>query len=326
MSDEIKECHWICNREHRVDILLSTYNGAKYLPELLESILMQTYQGWRLLIRDDGSTDGTTGIVNDFCKQYSEKVLYLQDEENTLGPSQSFSRLMNSSDAKYILFCDQDDVWLNNKVELTLEKMLQLENEAPNQPLLLHTDLMVVNEKLHLLSNSFLKYQKLNPELSELHQILIQNVVTGCTLMINRPLKLRAHPIPNQAIMHDWWLALTASIFGRIYYINCPTILYRQHGRNSVGAKKYGIKLFMTKFRNASESIKRTLAQGKCLSKRFGGKLNEGQIKCIENYIYLPQKSRVARMRLLYKYGFKKHGFLRNLGFIITILLWKRSK
>ncbi|MCF6093264.1 glycosyltransferase family 2 protein [Microaerobacter geothermalis] len=302
-----------------VDILLSTYNGSKYLQKLMNSIINQTYQNWRLLIRDDGSTDGTINIIHNFVKQFPTKIIYIEDQYNNLGPSQSFSKLIEYSNANYIMFCDQDDIWLNNKIELILEKMLQLEKEFQNKPLLVHTDLTVVDKDLQVISNSFWKYQKLNPAYKNLNHLLIQNIATGCTMMMNKRLKELAHPIPDKAIMHDWWIALVASIYSGIYHINASTILYRQHGENNTGAKKYSLHYFLSRSGKANESMKRIIQQGEQLSIRYKDQLNKDQFKLVESFITLFHKNRFARLMDIFVYRFRKHGFLRNVGLIITV-------
>jgi glycosyltransferase involved in cell wall biosynthesis len=310
----------------QIDILLSTYNGSKYIQELILSITRQTYRNWKLFIRDDGSTDGTVNIIQQFVMQFPNKIIIIDDHNNNLGPSQSFSKMMEYSNANFIMFCDQDDIWLSNKVEVTIEKMLRLERAFPNKLLLVHTDLTVVDRDLQVISKSFWNYQKLNPSYKYLNNLLTQNVVTGCTMMINKRLKELAHPIPDKAIMHDWWIALVASIDSGIYHINTSPILYRQHGENDVGAKRYSLKYFIKRYGNATESIERITEQGKLLRINYKTQLNKDQSKLVESFIDLNYKNRFTRLIDLFIYRLRKHGFLRNVGFIITMLFDKQKK
>lgn len=314
------------NEDNQIDILLSTYNGNKYLQELLISIITQTYQNWQLIIRDDGSTDVTIDIIQRFAKKFPSKIIYIDDDYNNLGPSQSFSKLMQYSKANFIMFCDQDDIWLNNKIELTIEKMLLLEEESPITPLLVHTDLTVVDKDLQVISNSFLNYQKINPAYKNLNNLLLQNIATGCTMMINRQLKELAHPIPDQAIMHDWWIALVASIHSGVHHINASPILYRQHGENNIGAEKYSINYFLNRYGNVNESIKRIIKQGKYLSTRYRDQLNKDQCTLLESFINLIYKNRFTRLIEIFIYRFRKQGLLRNIGFIIIMFFLKQKK
>jgi glycosyltransferase involved in cell wall biosynthesis len=323
MNDKLESLQ---SENSRVNILLSTYNGEKYLKELMESIKNQTYQNWQLVIRDDGSTDRTIDFIQKFKNQFPNKIAYIDDQYINLGPSRSFSKLMEYSNANYIMFCDQDDIWLNNKIELTIEKMLLLEKQYPNKPLLVHTDLTVVDKDLQVISKSFWNYQRLNPSCQNLNRLLVQNVVTGCTLMINKPLMELAHPIPDKAIMHDWWIALVASIYFGIHYINVPTILYRQHDGNNIGAKRYSLNYFLTRYGKVNESIKRIIKQGEHLSTRYREQLNKDQFKILESFIHLHHKNRFTRVVDIFIYRFRKHGLLRNVGFIITMFLFNRKR
>ena len=156
-----------------------------------------------------------------------------------LGASLNFGQLLEYTNTEYIMFSDQDDVWLPNKIELTLNVMKAAEQIYPNKPVLVHTDLKVVDSELNIISDSMWSYQKLFPEIGDdLSKIMAQNVVTGCTMMINRKARDASIPIPAEAIMYDWWLALNTAEFGKIAYLSIPSILYRQHSGNKIGAKR----------------------------------------------------------------------------------------
>ena len=143
-----------------VQILLSTYNGERYLGALLDSILAQTYQDWNLLIRDDGSSDGTMSVIQDYISKDS-RITLLPSKEN-VGVISSFELLLKSSSAPYLLFCDQDDVWLPKKVDILYSCMLDEERNFPGKPLLVHSDLLVVDADLNIISNSFWEYSNIN--------------------------------------------------------------------------------------------------------------------------------------------------------------------
>ena len=223
-----------------IDILLATYNGQAYLREQIDSILAQSNQDWQLLIRDDGSNDNTVSIIKDYVAKYSDKILLIEDSENHLGASLNFSRLLENSTAEYIMFSDQDDVWLPRKVEATLNLMKATEKAYPNKPILVHTDLRVVDSRLKIIAKSLWKYQGIPPEIgNNANRVVLQNCATGCTIMINSKAKEISLPVPKEAIMHDWWLAINAAKHGKIVYIPKQLVLYRQHSNNAVGAKKF---------------------------------------------------------------------------------------
>jgi len=240
------------NHKQSIDILLATYNGQDYLREQIDYILAQSNQDWRLVIRDDGSVDNTLSIIKDCVARYPDKIVFIEDEGNHLGASLNFQRLLEHSVAEYIMFCDQDDVWLPRKVERTLNLMKATEEKYPNKPVLVHTDLRVVDSRLKTIARSTWRYQGTSPEIgNDADKVVLQNVATGCTIMINQKAKDVSMPIPKEAIMHDWWIVINVAKHGRIVYIPDQLVLYRQHANNAVGAKKLprmNLRLLLDKF------------------------------------------------------------------------------
>ncbi|MBU2575068.1 MAG: glycosyltransferase family 2 protein [Elusimicrobia bacterium] len=310
----------------KVEILLATYNTEKYIHALLESLLAQTFTDWRLLIHDDGSSDKTLEILREYRSNYPEKIFLLEDNIRLGGSLKNFSHLAEYSKSNYVMFCDQDDVWLPDKIALTFEGMMAAERAYGGKtPLLIHTDLRVVGDSLKTLGDSFWKYQNLNPEISRrFSRLLVQNVVTGCTVMVNRPLLELALPIPEGAVMHDWWLALVASAFGKIEYISSPTVLYRQHKYNSVGAKKWGIEYILAELllsfnKDSALNIRKTIQQAQEFQTRYSNNLDAGKRKILQTFTGVLSRNWLARRILLIKYGIIKSDVIRNLGFLTRI-------
>ena len=220
-----------------VDILMSVYNGEKFIEEQLLSLLNQSHENIKIIIRDDGSKDATKAIVLDYVARFPEKIKYF-NEENNLGSSKSFLRLLDFSEADYLMFCDQDDVWYPEKVEICLQKMKKMESCCERgKPVLIFSDLKVVDVHLNMLSESLWRTQKLDPSIS-LHwkKLLAQNVVTGCTMLLNKSIKKYIKPEINFKIHHDQLIAVLASKYGTVSWVDSPTILYRQHQANVLGA------------------------------------------------------------------------------------------
>ena len=251
-----------------ISICMATYNGEKFLREQLDSIISQSYQDWQLLIRDDGSDDNTISIVEEYASRLPAKMRLIKDDNNHLGASLNFGKLLEQTDTEYIMFSDQDDIWLPNKVELTLNAMKNAEKINPDKPILIHTDLKVIDSQLRTIANSLWNYQKLFPETGDnLNKIMAHNVVTGCTVMINDAAKAVSIPIPPEAIMYDWWLALNVCRNGKIVHLPIQPILYRQHTDNQIGAKKaqaINLTLFLKKLRQVRN---RLLTQYRMLKK-----------------------------------------------------------
>lgn len=307
-------------------ILLATHNGAAYLPFLLSSFEAQTCKAGKLIFRDDGSEDASLDILQAFRAAYPELVIIIEDKSGRLGPTGNFSNLLRHADSNYLLFCDQDDIWLPGKIEKTLAAMCAAEERyGPATPLLIHTDLCVVDSDLEPIAPSFWKYQNLNPQLgAELNRVMPQNVVTGCTMMINRPLAELAMPIPEDAIMHDWWLALVAALFGQVVYLDEATILYRQHGENNVGATRWGLKRILKQAQSSQEvraSMLRTMWQAQALLDRYRDKMSPEQVEIVDAYARLPLIDKAARIKNMIRYQFFKHGPIRNVGFLVNLLM-----
>lgn len=223
-----------------IDILIATFNGEAYIREQLNSILSQTFTDWRVIAHDDGSTDATVDIVKDFCSLYPDKFKLIEDGFVFGSAKENFSFLLENSSAEYIMFCDQDDVWLPSKIERTLNKMKELVKKSnENTPVVVHSDLMIVDVDLNVISESMFDFQRLPYKSGTLLEVLAKCSVTGCTMMINKAAKNVSLPIGYDAIMHDWWVvARSIQSGGKVEFIDVPLLLYRQHDNNSVGAQK----------------------------------------------------------------------------------------
>jgi len=225
----------------QVTIVLAAYNGQDYIHEQIKSLQQQTYTNWTLLVRDDSSSDRTVDIVQELANN-DDRITLLNDAQGWLGTTQNFGTLLKAAfdaGAPYVLFADQDDVWHPEKIARQMELILCAEDEdGRDVPQLVHSDLAVVDEDLRLIHDSFMGYEGLahSPH-QPLKTLLVQNFVTGCTALVNRALLELAVPIPTDAALHDWWLALCAATTGRIHYLPAATVRYRQHSKNCVGAR-----------------------------------------------------------------------------------------
>lgn len=303
------------DHEPLVQILLATYEGETFLSPLLESLLDQTYSKIQILIRDDCSKDNTKNILKDYQKKYPDQIKILDSFENK-GVVTNFSHLIESSNAHYVMCADQDDVWHANKVEVTLHSMLALEKQIGREkPILVHTDLMVVDEELKIIEDSFWQYQNLRPAHSNFPGLLVQNTVTGCAMMMNRALVEKVTPIPSEVAMHDWWIALVASCFGHIEPLDVATICYRQHAKNDTGAKKYGLASLLNK-KNMRVSDK-PIKQAGHFFLRFENELESKNRQILKGYLDSQKASFIKRKLYLFRHGMIKHGFLRQLKQLI---------
>lgn len=309
-----------------IAILFSTYNGANFLAQQLDSLFAQSHASFEVFVRDDGSQDDTLEILRN-CD-----VKLLPSTIN-LGSKDSFATLLNyaktDSGAEYFMFCDQDDVWFAEKIEKTLAKMRSMEKLYGDIPLLVHTDLEVVDEDLNTIASSMWKYEYILPEKNSINRLLIQNTVTGCTVMINRALAKKCLSIPDGAIMHDWWIALVASQFGRIGYLAEPTIKYRQHGHNSIGAKSFKvnpvrdflglIKSLIFRDRSYLSHLQVNVEQAKSFLSVFEDELDDKTKRLLNDFISLNEQSFWKRRLTLLKHKLLKQGWLRNIALFVRI-------
>ena len=220
-----------------IAILLSTYNGERYLTAQLDSLLAQSCRGWCLFIRDDGSKDATCAIIDTYTRRHPARIRRLDDRAGNLGSGRSFMALLAAVEADYYLFCDQDDVWLPEKVERLYRKMRQCEQAQGNRPLGVFSDLRVVDARLRTIDPSLWAYSGIDPRncRDPYRMILYGCPLFGCATLFNRAARERLLPYPGWKY-HDLWTALVLAGVGRLDYLPEPTILYRQHGANVTGA------------------------------------------------------------------------------------------
>lgn len=302
-----------------VAILMSTYNAEPFLKEQINSILGQTYTNWKLFIRDDGSSDSTSLIIEEFTKKDDRIFFVNKDSIKNVGVISSFFLLLSCVKADFYMFCDQDDVWLKSKVRLSLDRMNQ--QKKVDVPTLVHTDLKVVDQNLNIINESFMEKEKLNRK-SQLGNLVIQNNVTGCTVMINNSFRniVIDKGIPNEVIMHDWWMALVGNAIGETLFVDVPTMLYRQHNLNVVGSSST-IKKIMGGYgrKGIINSIIKASEQDKAFIDLYHENLSKKKLETINfaaNMIHYP---RVKRMRGLKTNNIFKSGFIRNLFFKILL-------
>ena len=223
-------------RQGEVIVLLSAYNGARYIARQIESIQAQSFRDWRLLVRDDLSADDTVEIVRRYSAA-DPRISLVDNATSNIGPSASFGRLLSrayEARAEYVFLSDQDDVWLEDKME---QQLSMLRTAGNSRPVLVHSDLVLVDENLQRLHASFSEFQRtFYDSVDPIGTLLIHNAVVGCTIAMNRPLLELALPLPA-GTLHDWWLAVCAAAGGTIQRTLEPTVLYRQHSSNVVGVE-----------------------------------------------------------------------------------------
>lgn len=300
----------------KVNILMSTYNGQQFLAEQIRSIQEQTFSDWTLLIRDDGSSDRTKDLLHDFARQDSRIRLIDVEEQKNLGVIKSFHRLVQYEKADYYFFSDQDDVWLPDKLEVSLQEARLYPTD---QPLLVYMDLTVVNQDLQVMTESMIRSQSHHAN-TQLVQELTENTVTGGVAMINHTLAELWSEIED-ILMHDWYLALLASALGKLVFIDKPGELYRQHADNVLGARtlskrfKKWIRPHIL-FKVYWDLIKNSQKQASFLLDK---PLSPSDRELVQAFVTIMDKPMLDRYQTLRKYGLKKNKPFHT--FVFTTLI-----
>ena len=318
-------------KEPKVGILMATYNGENFVADQIESILEQTYKNWILIIHDDGSNDKTIDIVKEYKNKYHKNMILIDDGIRCGGAKENFNHLLRIAhdryDFDYIMFSDQDDIWFPFKVKSTLDRMIDVEDKHANKPVCVYTDLMVVDEYLTIISNSFWDYHKIYPYHNTLNRLLTQNVVTGCTMMLNKIAAKLVYEIPHEAVVHDWWIALVVTAFGELSPMHEATLFYRQHRYNVVGAKKWDIhngimRLFSKdEWLRFKKNFKNSTMQAKALLDKYGYLMSKNQIMLVEHYLNLLQYNKPCRLYYAFRYQYFSGRIFRNISFSLFRIL-----
>ena len=252
----------------------------------------------------------------------------LIDDENIQGGSskKNFASILNWVNAhysfNYFMLSDQDDYWIPTKIEKSI-KCIKENEEKYSGPILVHTDLKVVNQNLEILGESFIKYRNLNPQVKDIAHLLVQNNITGCTMCWNSELNKLLDLSDDEIAMHDWWIALVATCFGHIEFIDEATILYRQHENNVVGATKVNSLGFIINRLLGNSHVKETLVmsmtQAEAFVRHYESQLIEEQKELITRFANINKKNKLFRIGEIFSYGYLKQGLVQIIGEVMFI-------
>ena len=322
------------NDQQTVEVLLATYNGERYLREQIDSILTQDYADLRVLARDDGSSDGTVSILNEYAERVPSRFRIMPQGSKSGSAKGNFLLLMQETSASYVCFSDQDDVWLPDKVSKTKQAVEALESQWGREiPLLAFTDLRVVDDHLRTLHESFWAYETIEPErIERLARLLSQNVVTGSTAMLNRRLVELSLRMPSEAFMHDQWVGLLASTMGKVGIVRTQTVLYRQHDQNVLGAKKRTKSLAellqrirLSDGRKVQWEVNQR--QARALLRVHNTELSSKDRDLLNAYLRCgTSPNRFIRVAIFVRYRFFRVGVIKNVATVIHLWKLKVSK
>ena len=305
----------------KIAVLLATYNGEKYIAEQLDSLLNQTNKNFVIYISDDCSNDNTIEIVKVYENNHPDRIKKLDNIERFGSAKENFLHLLLRVEADLYFFCDQDDVWLSDKIESLLLRYNQEENK--NQPISLYSDSIVVDSNLKTLYGSFVEYLGFYSTHDSWKFHLIHNDAAGCTMLINKKLadlyKENSHIIDSKKIMmHDYFFIQMASIFGKVVFLDKKLMLYRQHENNSVGIKTNHV--FPAGKTLHIDNIEKTCDQLMEIFK-IPFDIDKNRKEFVEKYARLKYKSDFYRINFLLFHGMIYPERLKNkLGFIFELI------
>lgn len=307
----------------RVTIIMATYNGEKYLEEQIESILSSTYREFKLYIVDDGSKDSTMELLNRYKMRYPD-IIHISRNETNMGVTLNFLNAINKTTSEYIMLCDQDDVWKKDKITRTLKRMKQMEVQfGKEMPVAVFTDAYVADSSLNIIHESFFRSGRLNPGLTDLSHMLMENKLIGCTVMINGAVRkiLQSKPLPKHARFHDGWLGLIAASFGKISFIPEPTLFYRQHEANVVGNRGFYAYMLdrISNLKRQKEALTALQTQAREFADLYRDYFDGRKLDLIVRFSNLSKESFIKRRLLILRYGYLKSGIIRNIGLMLIV-------
>lgn len=279
-----------------LDILLATYNGGNFLENQLYSLIGQTDREWRLLIHDDGSTDNTLTIIKKFV-QLDERIVFIEDGIVGLGAARNFLHLLNISNAEFMMFCDQDDIWFENKIAVLKNNMDNASPCAVYCNAYLYKNYTIQSDKVTFLHPKNLK-----------NTLFFNSGIQGCSVMFNRRLKEQLNPLPDYVYMHDHLITLAAVTFGTIRYVNSSLMLYRKHDLNVTGQYETDFLRRVTNFFKRDKFVvdRRHYDSVACFFNAYKNKLSEDNQKLFQAYLKFGQSSIVLkRVLIILQNGFK---------------------
>jgi len=308
-------------KEKLITIVLTVYNGERFLKKQIESILNQTYKNIELRIFDDCSTDKSNEIIKEYLQKYD--FIKLHRNKQRLGVVKNVENALKKCNGRYIALADQDDIWHKDKLKILMEKMVETEKKYGNTPVLVHSDLEMIDENDKILYSSYFKFRGYTlPNEKSVETIVSQNGVMGNTILMNESLKTLLFPFPEHLVIHDYWIALVNELFGKRVTINLPLVKYRLHNRNcsnriEIINNKNSIFSFNANLPYMGINREKVLRE---LLKRF--ELSQRDKEVIEKFLmYLELNSnKLWIFYTLVKYGFIKKGFVYRTKIFLKLM------
>jgi len=314
-----------------VDIVVATYNAGPWLDVFLNSLLTQDFERWRVIIRDDCSTDGTGRTLEEWKSRLADRFCILPDSgTRNVGVTVNFSILLSAAETQWVMMADQDDIWLPAKISKTLHAMQEAENTlGSSTPIAICTDAEVMDTTGQSVAPSYWRWNRMKLDrVSDVHRVAMESVALGCTMMVNRALLQLALPIDERAPYHDWWLAMVSAAFGRLIPLNETTIRYRRHGGN-VTADPYSssamgaVRRILQSPRAPRLRLQRLIGemaiQSRAFTERYRDSLRESDATALDSLAHLPSLGPVERRLALFQHDLWFSSPIKNLGLLALL-------
>ena len=281
----------------KIEILMATYNGETYIREQIDSIINETYKNWVLLVRDDNSKDNTVSIIEEY-EQKDSRIRLLRDKKGNLGFVRNFEELMANSLEDFIMFSDQDDYWIENRIEKYIEIITNLSSEDMKKPLLIHSNSFICDKELNIKKEKFISNCA---EDKEFDIVFFNYIVQGSTALINRKLVNLALPFSSKVTLHDRYLHLLAEFLGKRIFLNQSLMKYRQHDNNKIGASYSIVKKILKKKYFNNEDRELILE----IRNKYIENINKEKIMKIDDYLEVTDISKPKLSRFYKSFNFK---------------------
>lgn len=300
----------------KIDVLLATYNGQLYIEQQILSLLAQTYKDWHLYVRDDGSADDTMRIVMHYAN-IDDRITIVKDSLGGLGCIKNFLTLLTYSKSPYIIFCDQDDIWLENKLEILIQEIEIKNNEIPQ----------LVYCNAYRYTTDGVEGVEIRPYVYDLNSFLFRvGGLQGSSSLFNSKLRAFALQYKGKITMHDFLTAYLAALLGEITYIDRPLMLYRQHEKNVTGNRNssYGNLIKRCIYDWNNRGIINVISYNliKDIACQFNEYIPQRQLAILKEFLDFPQKNRIKMIGVVLKNRFTLYGSV--IPIILKILFFKK--
>ncbi len=314
-----------------IDIAIPAYNCAAWLDDLMESIVEQDVDNWRIVARDDASTDGTAAHLDTWKQRLGERMMIVDgSDRRNLGPVGNYNAILSATTCHWIMLADSDDVWRPGKLALTLQAMRAAEDaHGTGTPVLVFTDAEVVDEQLQPVADSYWRWSRANLAAANVfHRVVVDCPAISSTMMVNRALIDLALPMTGAVWSQDWWAMMVAAAFGQIVKLDERTILYRRHSANDslepyAATTRGAVHRLLAAPGSARKKVRRLIdqiaPQAAAFAERFHHELSVSDLAALKAASRLPYVGGIQRRWSVLRHGLWFGSLPKNVGLMLLL-------